>query len=169
MTAIALSPSRASDFKTCPQLFKYRAIDRIAEPEDPASARGTLVHLVLEKLLGCDPSERSRDNIENIIEVAWESLREEAEQQGMVFSKEQEEIWLIEVKSLIDNYFAIEDPSLITAHELEWWVEHDDGNLFLRGIIDRVEVDQNEDWILSDYKTGRSPSETYALGAFFGL
>ncbi|HEX2054200.1 MAG TPA: PD-(D/E)XK nuclease family protein, partial [Actinomycetota bacterium] len=37
------------------------------------------------------------------------------------------------------------------------------------GIIDRVEVMPDGEWVLSDYKTGRSPSETYALGSFFGL
>ena len=47
---IPLSPSRAADFKACPQLFKFRAIDRLPEPSDPSRARGTLVHAVLERL-----------------------------------------------------------------------------------------------------------------------
>ncbi|MFZ1669602.1 MAG: PD-(D/E)XK nuclease family protein, partial [Candidatus Nanopelagicales bacterium] len=45
---IALSPSRASDFLTCPLLFRFRAIDRIPERPSSAAVRGTLVHAVLE-------------------------------------------------------------------------------------------------------------------------
>ncbi|MCZ6631289.1 MAG: PD-(D/E)XK nuclease family protein, partial [Actinobacteria bacterium] len=40
-----LSPSRAGDFKTCPQLFKFRAIDRLPEPTSIYQARGTTAHL----------------------------------------------------------------------------------------------------------------------------
>ena len=31
----ALSPSRAKDFKQCPLLFRFRVIDRLAEPPSP--------------------------------------------------------------------------------------------------------------------------------------
>ena len=47
---LKLSPSSATDFKNCPQLFKYRAIDRLAEPVSGPMARGSLVHAVLERL-----------------------------------------------------------------------------------------------------------------------
>jgi putative RecB family exonuclease len=52
---VPLSPSRASDYKTCPQLFKFRAIDRLPEPADIYSTKGTLVHAVLERLYLLDP------------------------------------------------------------------------------------------------------------------
>ena len=169
MNVVALSPSRTSDYKTCPQLFKYRAIDHLPEPEDPASARGTLVHLILQQLLGNDLQARSFEDIEKILEVSWETLRAEAAEAGMVFSESEEAAWLEEVRTLLRNYLSIEDPAGVTAHELEWWVEHDTGDLLLRGVIDRVEVDSDGRWTISDYKTGRSPSDTYALGAFFGL
>ena len=45
-----LSPSRANDFLQCPQLFRFRVIDRLPEPPSSAAARGTLVHAVLEHL-----------------------------------------------------------------------------------------------------------------------
>ena len=43
-----LSPSRAGDFKTCPQLFKFRAVDRLPEPTSIYQARGTTAHLALK-------------------------------------------------------------------------------------------------------------------------
>ncbi|MEO6999849.1 MAG: PD-(D/E)XK nuclease family protein, partial [Terracoccus sp.] len=40
----ALSPSRASDFMTCPLLYRFRVIDRLPSKPTTATARGTLVH-----------------------------------------------------------------------------------------------------------------------------
>jgi putative RecB family exonuclease len=36
----ALSPSRAADFKQCPLLYRFRAIDRLPEPPSTAQLRG---------------------------------------------------------------------------------------------------------------------------------
>ena len=168
-TLIPLSPSRTSDFKACPQLFKFRVIDRLPEPEDPASARGTLVHSVLETLLGEEPDQRTFERSQQILKNTWADLKTEMTEAGLVLDADQETVWLGEADHLLHNYFRIEDPSSISTHELEWWVEHQSDNLLLRGIIDRVEVDADGAWVLSDYKTGRSPNETYALGSFFGL
>ena len=43
----SLSPSRASDFMTCPLLYRFRTIDRLPEKPTPDQVRGTLVHAVL--------------------------------------------------------------------------------------------------------------------------
>src|SRR5699024_8930218 len=48
--APALSPSRASDFMQCPPLYRFRVVDRLPEPPNPAAARGTLVHAALERV-----------------------------------------------------------------------------------------------------------------------
>ena len=36
-----LSPSRASQFKTCPKQFKFANIDKIKEPTNEVQAKGT--------------------------------------------------------------------------------------------------------------------------------
>ena len=48
-TLSTLSPSRASDFKTCPQLYKFKAIDKIETEPTVHQARGTTAHLALER------------------------------------------------------------------------------------------------------------------------
>ena len=48
----ALSPSRAADFKQCPLLYRFRAIDRLPEPPSTAQLRGSVVHAALEQLYG---------------------------------------------------------------------------------------------------------------------
>ncbi len=166
---IPLSPSRVADFKACPQLFKFRAIDRLPEMADVYSARGTLVHSVLEAVLLLEPSERTLDRCKRTLSDLWQAVRQEEEMQGLAFSPEQEMVWLAEAEQLLTNYFMVEDPASISPHELEWWVEHALDKALLRGIIDRVEVTSEDEWVLTDYKTGRSPSENRALGSFFGL
>src|SRR6202041_202054 len=54
----ALSPSRASDFKQCPLLYRFRAIDRLPEPASAAQLRGSVVHAALEQLYALPASER---------------------------------------------------------------------------------------------------------------
>ena len=55
----ALSPSRASDFKNCPLLYRFRVVDRLPSAPSPAAARGTLVHAVLERLFDLPARERT--------------------------------------------------------------------------------------------------------------
>lgn len=164
-----LSPSRASDFKSCPQLFKFRVIDRLPEPLDPASARGTLVHAVLERLYRLPGPERTPAVAKDLLRAAWCELQESPEYVDLAFTPEQGAEWLSGAERLLANYFLVEDPRAVEVHEVEWWVEHPTERSLLRGIIDRVQVLPGGEWTLVDYKTGASPSETYAFGSFFGL
>lgn len=166
---IRLSPSRASDYKTCPQLFKYRAVDRLPEPADIYSTRGTLIHAVLEQLYMLDPADRTIARARELMGEVWGNLKADPEYAALDLDPEVEAAWLEQADVLLVNYFRVEDPTTVSPHELEWWVEHQSQLTLLRGIIDRVEIMADGEWVLSDYKTGRSPSETYALGSFFGL
>lgn len=166
---VRLSPSRASDYKTCPQLFKYRAVDRLPEPADIYSTRGTLIHAVLEQLYLLDPADRTIARARGLTVEIWANLKADPEYASLELDPEVESVWLEQADGLLVNYFRVEDPTTVAPHELEWWVEHQTKMSLLRGIIDRVEVMPDGEWVLSDYKTGRSPSETYALGSFFGL
>ena len=69
-----LSPSRASDFMTCPLLYRFRVIDRIPEPPTPATARGTLVHAVLERLFDQPAAERTPATAAELVEPEWARL-----------------------------------------------------------------------------------------------
>ena len=164
-----LSPSRASDFKSCPQLFKFRVIDRIPEPQDPASARGTLVHSVLERLYRLPGAERTPTCAEGLLREAWQELQESPEYADLAFTADDAAEWVTGAERLLANYFLVEDPRAVEVHEVEWWVEHETKRTLLRGIIDRVQLLPGGEWTLVDYKTGASPSETYAFGSFFGL
>lgn len=166
---LKLSPSSATDFKSCPQLFKFRAIDRVAEPVSGPAARGSLVHAVLERLFQEDAPRRTPDRAVELLESLWLEVRQDPEIRPAGLSEAEEDAWLNEGRHLLSNYFRLEDPRSLTASRLEWWVEYELPDIHLRGIIDRVEERPDGSWILTDYKTGRIPGENRELAAFFGL
>ena len=63
----ALSPSRASDFMTCPLLYRYRTIDRLPEEPSADALRGTLVHKVLEDLFDLPADSRTPDRARDLL------------------------------------------------------------------------------------------------------
>lgn len=168
-TLLKLSPSSASDFKTCPQLFKYRAVDRLPETVSGSAARGSLVHAVLERLFSERPAARTPGRALDLLEALWSCVRDDPEFRPADLNNEQEEAWLGEARMLLGNYFKLEDPRELRADRLEWWVEHELPEVHLRGIIDRLEELPDGSWVLTDYKTGRVPGEQREVAAFFGL
>ena len=165
---LRLSPSRATDFKSCPQLFKYRAVDRLPEPVSGAAARGSLVHAVLERLFAEPSPLRTPDRAELLLEGLWNEVREDPEWRPMMLPGVEEEAWIADAKGLLRNYFKLEDPRALDATRLEWSVEYELTDVHLRGVIDRVE-ERADGWVLTDYKTGRVPGESRELASFFGL
>ncbi len=166
---LRLSPSSATDFKSCPQLFKYRTLDRLPEPVTGASAKGSLVHAVLERLFAEPPADRTPVRAERLLEALWAQVKDDPEFRPAGLEEPHEEPWLDESRRLLHNYFRLEDPRLLTASRLEWWVEYELRDVHLRGIIDRLEERPDGTWVLTDYKTGRVPGESRELSAFFGL
>src|SRR4030081_696181 len=70
----ALSPSRAADFKQCPLLYRFRAIDRLPEPSSTAQVRGSVVHAALEQLYALPAAERGPDTALTPVDPAWERI-----------------------------------------------------------------------------------------------
>jgi putative RecB family exonuclease len=73
----ALSPSRANDFKQCPLLYRFRAIDRLPEVPTSAQVRGTLVHAVLERLFLLPSEERTPEAARALLGPTWARLCED--------------------------------------------------------------------------------------------
>ena len=71
---LALSPSRAADFKQCPLLYRFRAIDRLPEVPSAAQVRGTLVHAVLDRLYALPAAQRVRSAAQALVAPTWTQL-----------------------------------------------------------------------------------------------
>lgn len=169
MSLETLSPSRASDFKICPQLFKFRSIDRLPEPTTVYQARGTTAHLALERLYDLPASERTPDALSTLFREAWTEMRGSEEFAHLFDSPEEERRWGIESLTLLLNYFAVEDPTEVVPLERELDMLEDLGGIAIRGILDRIDELPDGSLVITDYKSGKAPPERYALPAFFAL
>ncbi len=167
----ALSPSRAADFKQCPLLYRFRAVDRIPTPPSPAAARGTLVHAVLERLFDLPAGERTPAAAADLLGPEWERLVGEDPELAALAAPEAGglEQWLAEAEGLLGRWFTLEDPTRLEPAERELYVEADVAGLTLRGYVDRLDVAPDGAMRVVDYKTGRSPSELFEGKALFQM
>ncbi|QLL05472.1 RecB family exonuclease [Mycobacterium vicinigordonae] len=162
----ALSPSRAADFKQCPLLYRFRAIDRLPEAPSTAQLRGSLVHAALERLYGLPAVQRVLDTACSLVETAWEQVVA-AETDLAELDTEQRLQLLEEARALLSGYYRLEDPTRFDPQCCEQRVEVElaDGTL-LRGYIDRIDVAATGEVRVVDYKTGKAPPETRAAAEF---
>ena len=164
-----LSPSRASQFKTCPQQFKYANVDKLREPTNEVQAKGTTVHQALEDLFDLPQKERSIEKLHNLFRDAWTKVRGTDEHHNLFSSVEEERDWGVDGLKLLNNYMTIEDPTTFDPLERERWVRGSIEDLNLRGILDRMDRNRNGELIIVDYKSGKAPMAKYKEPRFFAL
>ncbi|HTX81175.1 MAG TPA: PD-(D/E)XK nuclease family protein [Streptosporangiaceae bacterium] len=171
ITGPSLSPSRASDFMTCPLVYRFRVVDRLPESPSPAAARGTLVHAVLERLFDQPASGRTLAAARGLLAPQWDRLMADEPGLAELFDDEGQQLaWLDEAAQMLNRYFALEDPTRIepTHRELSVQAMLDSG-LTLRGYIDRLDVAPTGEIRIVDYKTGTAPREEYEARALFQM
>ncbi|MEV6905183.1 RecB family exonuclease [Amycolatopsis sp. NPDC051372] len=169
----ALSPSRASDFKQCPLLYRFRAVDRLPEVPTKAQVRGTLVHAVLERLFGLPAGERVAPRAKDLLAPTWAELSAASPEWTELFTDDEageSDKWLASAEKLLDAYFELEDPRRLEPEACELHVEIELGSgVLLRGYIDRVDVAPTGEIRVVDYKTGAAPREIGEAKAMFQM
>ncbi|WP_285776028.1 RecB family exonuclease [Microtetraspora sp. NBRC 13810] len=167
----ALSPSRAGDFMTCPLLYRFRVIDQLPERPAPAAVRGTVVHSVLERLYDLPAAERTVQAALGLLEPQWHRLLDaEPDYAGMFADDDEQARWLDQARTMLERYFALEDPRRLEPAERELYVEAVlDSGLMLRGYIDRLDVAPTGDVRVVDYKTGSAPGPDFEGKALFQM
>ena len=175
-----LSPSRAADFKTCPLLYRFRAIDKLPERPTVDQARGTLVHAVLERLFDLPAPSRTPQAAADLVAPEWRRLLAEHPDLAELFTAEptrgatespvDQEEFLESARYLLAGYFAVEDPRRLEPAEREHYVQTViDDQLLIRGYVDRLDVSPAGDLRVVDYKTGGAPREAFEARALFQL
>jgi putative RecB family exonuclease len=154
----SLSPSKVSSFTDCALAFRFSAIDRLPEPPTVAATRGTLVHRALERLFTLPAGERNLAAGLTELDGAFEDLRADPDFTGLDLDEEEQQVFLDEAEALVRRYFQLEDPTRIHPIGLELNLELEVDGLVLRGIIDRLELDNEGNFVVTDYKTGKVPS-----------
>ena len=164
-----LSPSRASQFKTCPKQFKFANVDKLKEPTNEVQAKGTAVHQALEDLFELPKEDRDTEKLHNLFRAAWTKVRRTDEHHNLFSSVDEEREWGVDGLKLLNNYMSMEDPKSFDPLERERWVRGTIEDLNLRGILDRMDRNQNGELIIVDYKSGKAPAEKYKEPRFFAL
>jgi putative RecB family exonuclease len=165
----SLSPSKVSSFTDCALAFRFSAIDRLPEPPSVPATKGTLVHAALERLFALPPDQRTLAAGLTAIDEAFEHLRTHDDYTGLGLDGDAESRFLDDAEQLVRRYFALEDPTTIHPIGLELKLEAEVGSLVLRGIIDRLELDDEGRLVVTDYKTGRPPNHRYEQGRLGGV
>jgi putative RecB family exonuclease len=156
----ALSPSRAADFKQCPLLYRFRAIDRLPEPQSVAQLRGSVVHAALEQLYALPAADRGPDTALTLVTPAWDRVIAERPEVAGDIEPAVRDALLGEARALLAGYYRLEDPTRFDPQccEQHVEVELEDGTL-LRGFVDRIDVAPTGELRVVDYKTGKAPPE----------
>src|SRR4051794_16592506 len=154
----ALSPSRASDFMTCPLLYRYRTIDRLPEEPSADALRGTLVHKVLEDLFDLPSHDRTPDQARDLLVPTWDSLLAAEPDLATLFTDEGPDVaeWLGSCRVVLDRYFTLEDPPRLEPAQRELYVEALlESRLPLRGVLHPPVLAPARARRGGAYKTGR--------------
>lgn len=165
----SLSPSKVSTFTDCALAFRFSAIDRLPEAPSAPATKGTLVHSALERLYSLPAADRTRAAALSALDQAFQDLRAHPDYTLLELDDESEQAFVEDAAELVRRYFNLEDPKRVNPIGLELKLEVDIDGLRLRGIIDRLELDDDGRLVVTDYKTGKVPPENQEQSRLGGV
>ncbi|MBV7295465.1 RecB family exonuclease [Corynebacterium sp. TAE3-ERU12] len=166
---LALSPSRANDYRQCPLKYRLRAIDKIPEPQTIAQVKGTLVHDVLEQMHSWPRQSRTYPNAVARLKPTWREMADKDAELDELVGEDDLLDFLIQCRALLKGYFMMENPQGFDATELEQFVTARLEGVPARGFIDRVDVAPTGEVRIVDYKTGKKPAPRFQNEALFQM
>ena len=165
-----LSPSSMGTFTSCPLAFRFSYLERLPEAPTPPACKGTLVHLALQHLMWRPAEERTIDTALEELQRARRELETDAEFAQLDLSDDDWAQFHADAEVLVRRYFEMEDPRTVRVLGVELRVSAttDDG-VMIRGIIDRLELDDDGELVVTDYKTGSAPNEGWEQKSMAGV
>jgi putative RecB family exonuclease len=182
----SLTPSKVSTFKECALAFRLSAIDKLPEPPNVHAFRGTVVHRALELLMWEEPEgQRTERAAFTKLQRALDELLSGPEGALLGLTGQELEEFVGDARQLVRNYFVLEDPNQARVIGTELRLQVDlspreegpvrDGQesaprrLRLRGVIDRLEIDEEGELVVTDYKTGKAPGQSQEQARLGGV
>lgn len=165
----SLSPSRVESFLSCPLSFRFSSIEKLPDPPSVATTRGSLVHRALELLFCLPAAERTAAALDRCTDDALAEYASHPDYTLLGLDADQAATFARECHELAANYLRLEDPTRVREIGLELRLEAPVGDLMLRGIIDRLELDADGELVVTDYKTGRAPSPNWERKSLSGV
>ncbi len=165
----SLSPSRVEQFTTCPLAFRFASIEKLPERPSIHTTRGSLVHRALELAFARPPAARTTDAFRASLDAARDEFATLPELVDLGLDGEQAALLDGECRDLVERYLTMEDPTAVRSIGLELRLSADVGSLALRGVIDRLDLRDDGELIVVDYKTGRAPSVNWEQKSLAGV
>lgn len=166
---LALSASRAADYRQCPLLYRLKTIDRIPEPKTRPQVLGTVVHSVLEQLYGLEQSERAPQRAAQLVPAAVDHFYE-VENGAEVVPIPDRPQFEAEVAALVAGLYGVEDPQRFSPASCEQYlITATEAGTPLHGFLDRVDVAPTGEVRVVDYKTGKPPHPRFQDQAMFQM
>jgi putative RecB family exonuclease len=162
----SLSPSRLSDFQTCPRRYQYASIERIPQPASYATAKGRFAHYVFEQLFKLDAPERTIERARGFVPEAVETILTEDVRSDLEMDDAMMTRLLEETDEIITTYFTMEDPTTVASEGVELRLGATVEGAPLFGILDRLDRDDDGSLTIVDYKTGGLPNRNYDSQTF---
>jgi putative RecB family exonuclease len=165
----SLSPSRVESFLSCPLAFRFASIQKLPDPPTPATTKGSLVHRALELLFVRPAAERTPAALDGCVDAAIREYSTHPDFVQLALPADEAQKFFTDCRQLAANYLRMEDPRTVREIGLELRLEASVGDLTLRGIIDRLELDADGELVVTDYKTGRAPSPNWERKSLSGV
>jgi len=165
----SLSPSRVEAFTSCPMAFRFASIEKLPEPPSIHATKGSFVHRILELLFTHPADQRIGPAIDSSFARAAAEYLVDPEFTMLGLDEAQQLAFFADSRTLMASYLRMEDPTTIRDIGLELRLETQVGALTLRGIIDRLELDDDGGIVVTDYKTGRPPGPQYEQSKLGGV
>lgn len=165
----SLSPSRVESFLSCPLAFRFSSIERLPDPPTVATTRGSLVHRALELLFLAPAAERTAEALDRCIDAAIDEYRRHDDFLLLGLDEAAATSFFDAARRIAVNYLRMEDPTGVRDIGLELRLEASVGELTLRGIIDRLDLDEDGELVVVDYKTGRAPRPGWERTSMAGV
>lgn len=165
----SLSPSRVDAFTTCPMAFRFSSIERLPEPPGVHTTKGSLVHRALELLFTHPAPDRDVELARVTFDRAWAEYLTSPDLLDLALGDDELESFRDHAWRLTERYFQLEDPRQVNAIGLELRLEAELGELSIRGIIDRLDLEPDGSLVITDYKSGKAPPPHFRQQRLVGV
>lgn len=156
-----LSPSAIRTFQDCPQRFKLGRFDNIKEPPTWHTHLGNFVHEVLEHLYQLPHEDRNVESLRSLAGRLWTDKDWETKVSALAEPLGSIKDFKVAAFKNMTNLWNLEDPAETDLDDMEMTVDAEIEGVRLRGIIDRVAINDEQSAVISDYKTGKIPNPKF--------
>ncbi|NNN21621.1 MAG: PD-(D/E)XK nuclease family protein [Acidimicrobiales bacterium] len=157
-------------YTDCPLQFRFSAVEKLPQMPSVAMVKGSFVHLVLEKFYSNNEfSDEPSTLLRECMPLAKPEIIENSEFLSLKLNESEVEDFFRGSEVLLQNYLCMEDPAKVKAIGVELQLENDFEGIPLRGIIDRLDEDQDGEIVIIDYKTGKAPPSAYVESRLNGV